>query len=338
MCFALRSCKQKDRPCAPSQSLVHYRPLDVNWPLGLICMAKPTSPPQYKLVLDPTLYNLKDDEKAFFKQLTGIKDEDKLKEHALNIQREAFAIHPYPCIHGFRFLSMKISRLPAYKDVIALGQNRKGAILLDLGCCFGNDPRKAVADGFPAEQVVASDLEPEFWELGHKLFKDDPSTLPITFIPGDIFDDNFIKAGAPFPTLKQGAEPFTSPSLKALYLTNSLNPLTGKVSAIHTSFFFHLFDEPLQLTIARKLASLLSPEPGSIIFGNHVGTRSAVKGTAEENVHGMTRARFRHSKDSFKEMWEREVFKDGEVVCDTSHSEPRPEDGFFIIIWSVKRL
>lgn len=31
--------------------------------------------------------------------------------------------------------SLKISRLPAYKQVLKLGQERQGAILLDMGCC-----------------------------------------------------------------------------------------------------------------------------------------------------------------------------------------------------------
>jgi len=295
-------------------------------------MAETAHLPRHNQEIDPSLYDLKDDEKTFFKQLTGIEDEDELKEHALNIQKEAFAIYPYRCIHGFRFLTMKISRLPAYKEALALGHNRKGTILLDLGCCFGNDPRKAMVDGFPAEQIVASDLRQEFWELGHKLFKDDQSTLPITFVPGDIFDDNFLKTGAPSPTLKEGEETVTS--LQSLNLTNSLNPLAGKVSVIHTSSFFHLFNEPQQLIVARKLAGLLSLEPGSIIFGSHVG--GVEHGLVKETVYGMPR--FRHSKESFKDLWEREVFKNGDIVCDTSQSKQRPGDGRWMIVWSVKRI
>jgi len=61
--------------------------------------------------------------------------------------------------------------MPAYKDVLKLGQERKGATLLDVGCCFGNDVRKVAADGFPVEQIIASDLKREFWDLGHVLFR-----------------------------------------------------------------------------------------------------------------------------------------------------------------------
>ena len=55
---------------------------------------------------------------------------------------------------------LKISRFPAYKDLLRLGIERKGALFLDLGCCVGNDVRKAVADGFPVTQALASDLHP----------------------------------------------------------------------------------------------------------------------------------------------------------------------------------
>lgn len=30
---------------------------------------------------------------------------------------------------------LKISRAPVYKDVLKLGQEREGALLLDIGCC-----------------------------------------------------------------------------------------------------------------------------------------------------------------------------------------------------------
>lgn len=33
---------------------------------------------------------------------------------------------------------MKISRYPCYKEVLGLGKERKGAILLDMACCCMN--------------------------------------------------------------------------------------------------------------------------------------------------------------------------------------------------------
>ena len=63
-------------------------------------------------------------------------------------------------------LSIKVSRYPAYKDLLQLGKERPNALFLDIGCGVGNDTRKVVADGFPAKQVIASDLFPgEYIEL-----------------------------------------------------------------------------------------------------------------------------------------------------------------------------
>jgi hypothetical protein len=172
--------------------------------------------------------------------------------------------------------------------------------------------------------------------LGHKLFKDYASSLPITFVPGDIFDDSFIAAGPLKATLKVG-ESSPSPSLQTLHLTSSLRPLSGKVSTIHTSAFFHLFDEQQQLIVARKLATLLSPEAGSIIFGSHTASATE-KGVREEDFHGVQWKRFRHSLGSFKEMWEKEVFQNGEVVCETCDPVLRPGGERCLFMWNVRRI
>ncbi|KAI0322176.1 hypothetical protein OF83DRAFT_1167836 [Amylostereum chailletii] len=108
--------------------------------------------------LDPSLYDLSEEESTFFKQQTGIQDDEELKAHILDIQAKAFAVHPYPCIRHFAWTSLKISRLFPYKDLLKLGVEREGAIFLEMGCCFGNDLRKAIADGYPKENVVATDL------------------------------------------------------------------------------------------------------------------------------------------------------------------------------------
>ncbi len=57
-----------------------------------------------------------------------------------------------------RWHRLKISRFPAYPKLLQLGRERPGALFLDLACCVGNDVRKAVADGFPISQALASDL------------------------------------------------------------------------------------------------------------------------------------------------------------------------------------
>lgn len=33
----------------------------------------------------------------------------------------------------------------------------------DVGCCFGQELRKAILDGYPEADMVASDLTSEYW-------------------------------------------------------------------------------------------------------------------------------------------------------------------------------
>ncbi|KAI0932684.1 hypothetical protein AcW2_001238 [Taiwanofungus camphoratus] len=110
--------------------------------------------------LDDKFYALDAEELAFYKAQTGIHDDDALKQHIMRVQADAYQVHPYNCIRRFNFTRLKISRLPAYSHLLKLGKERAGAIFLDIGCCFGNDARKAVADGYPVQNVVASDLHP----------------------------------------------------------------------------------------------------------------------------------------------------------------------------------
>ncbi|KAK0459030.1 uncharacterized protein EV420DRAFT_1642728 [Desarmillaria tabescens] len=208
--------------------------------------------------LDATLYALTEDEVAFFKSQTGIEDDAALKSHIVSVQEEAYKICPYPCIRRFAFTKMYISTYPCYDDFLKLGKERKGAIYADIGCCFGNDPRKAVMDGYPVEQVLASDLRPEFWDLGHKLFKSTPDTFPARFIPADIFQLKDL------PKKEAGSVP-------ELSQVQSIGELRGSISAIHASALFHLFDEEGQFELAKIMAALLSSEPGSMIFGSHGG-------------------------------------------------------------------
>ena len=65
---------------------------------------------------------------------------------------QAWKIHPYPCVGGFRFrfgfLDLSISLNPLYPTVLArLRASSTPQRLLDLGCCFGQDIRRLVANG-----------------------------------------------------------------------------------------------------------------------------------------------------------------------------------------------
>jgi hypothetical protein len=172
-----------------------------------------------------------------------------------------------------------------------------------------------------------------FWDYGHDLFFSTPESFPATFVAGDVFDPEMISPRTP-PKPSEALPP--RPDFKSL---TSLTPLQGHVSAIYAGSFFHLFDEPGQLQVARQLASLLSPLPGSIIFGGHVG--SLVKGTIESHLHPM----FLHSPESWKDLWEGQVFEKGEIRVDTNlvevalkSDEQADAEEVYWLTWSITRL
>ncbi|KAF9446312.1 hypothetical protein P691DRAFT_804387 [Macrolepiota fuliginosa MF-IS2] len=289
-----------------------------------------------KRPLDPTLLNLNEQEAHFFKSLTGIQGDEELREHIIQVQTKAYGVYGYPCIQSFSFTTLKISRLPAYKQALQLSQTRPGAILLDIGCCFGNDLRKAVVDGWPVENAVASDLQAAFWNYGHELFKSTPETFPAGFVPGDSFSSTLIEPREPSYSKPLTARPSDLRTLE------SLTPLQGHISAIHASSFFHLFDEEGQLLLGKQLATLMSPEPGSIIFGSHGGR--AVKGLRTEVINARGGHSFCHSPESWKELWDGEIFEKGSVRVEAKliERERRSTDrpGFIRhwLVWSVTRI
>jgi hypothetical protein len=125
----------------------------------------------------------------------------------------------------------------------------------------------------------------------------------------------------------------------------SLNPLRGRVFAIHASSLFHLFGEENQLPLARALAGLLSPEPGSMIFG--LQRAAPEKKGFEPSLMGRDRRMWYHSPESWTELWDGLVFEKGvvEVQTELVHVEwkklqpdaPQNETLTFMV-WSVTRL
>lgn len=150
------------------------------------------------------------------------------------------------------------------------------------------------------------------WEIGHKLFRSTTDTFPVPFIQGDIFDPLHIAPTAPHYSL-----PITPrPSLSTL---TSLTPLEGHVSVIHATLFFHLFQEEGQLAVARALASLLSPLPGSLIFGSHSGLPVAgLKPTPTVRGDYV----YCHSPESWRTLWDGVVFEKGTVEVAAELAQP----------------
>jgi len=279
--------------------------------------------------VNPDVYRLSQEEFAFFSGQIGITDEEELKNHIVSVVDRAYKIFRYRCVRDFLFLRIGITSLPAYPRLLALSRERKDLIMLDIGCCFGVDVRKVIQEGFPAQNVIASDLRPEFWDLGHALFRSTPESFPVAFIPGDAFDDSFINlSAAP-----------TTGDISLATVRKSLNPLKGHIAVIHAAYLFHLFGEQEQVELACRLGALLSPEPGSMILGGQRG--SEVAGNAANPVRGKTI--YRHSPESWRSLWDGVVFPRGTVAVECELSEtPQPHkltpSESALLFWSVTRI
>ena len=175
-----------------------------------------------------------------------------------------------------------------YREVVARGRARDDTIFLDIGCCsnvpsqflwysvfslllivVGTDVRKLVFDGYPGNRVIATDIQVEYLQLGHKLYED-KDTCPITFFSADIVN-------LAMPSNIECATVHLDLAKFNIKDVSSFEQLWGRVTHIYTGMLFHLFDEEIQYEIAKRLALLLDrrPSSGAIIFGIHEGREPA---------------------------------------------------------------
>lgn len=158
------------------------------------------------------------------------------------------------------------------------------------------------------------------------------------FIAGDVLDASFL---APTAAIAQSVG-VGSPDVSTV---TDLTSLRGCLSAIYAYSFFHLFDESQQNQLAQGLASLLSPLPGSTIFGGHVGL--PVKGIqTHKRSNGQVLSTFCHSPESWRQLWDG-IFGDGNVEVEARLEEKAyalsvlkkvgGEEKFWFLTWSVKR-
>ena len=126
---------------------------------------------------------------------------------------------------------------------------------------------------------------------------------------------------------------------------NTLTELQDHISVIHASALFHLFNEEKQLELGKRLATLLDPRPGSIIFGSHGGM------PVKSERQGILSTMFCHSPESWTQMWEEQIFEKGQVKVNTDLEEISMATGrlgkavpveagtkFYFLSWSVERL
>ena len=163
---------------------------------------------------------------------------------------------------------------------------RRGQSLLDLGCCFGQDLRKAAFDAGTSANLHGADLESHFLDLGYELFRDRDS-FDAKLRPGNVFDESF------------------------------LADWYGTMDMIYLGSFLHLFSRMQQQQIVAKLVLLLRPGPGALVFGRNLG---AEKG-GEYRMEALGWDLYRHSDETIKELWDKEADGRWEIQSSLSRYE-----------------
>ncbi|MCJ1400977.1 hypothetical protein MMC11_004188 [Xylographa trunciseda] len=204
--------------------------------------------------------------RSFYLSYSGISD-DKLDAHLHSIRERAWNTKPYPCLGQWAFLSPRISRSPAYTEILA--KVKGGASILDLGCCLGQDLRFLAAEGAPTDEMYASDLVPEFWNLGYELFRD-KGKFKARFYNADIFDRE-----------------------------SSLQALDGRMDIVYLGAFLHLFDWNQQLEALKAVIKL--SKVGTIVAGRQIGhVRGTEISTSSKND---TKTYFLHNPETMARLW-----------------------------------
>jgi len=216
--------------------------------------------------------------RQFYREYVGLGDEEELKKHLMEVRDLAWKVYQYRCVASFYFVNYNLAEgfgQEWYSGI--LERVKQGKKFLDLACAFGHVARNLVYDGAPQENIISSDLRPEFWELGYQLFRD-RERFHGEFRQADIFD----------PTC--------------------LDDYNGKINILHTSAFFHLFDLERQKRVVHVLLRLLSTKPGTTIFGRQAGNTVPEFRTHpwRPSDYGL----YAHNAESFKSMFE-EVAGDG---------------------------
>ncbi|KIL67227.1 hypothetical protein M378DRAFT_73824 [Amanita muscaria Koide BX008] len=283
-------------------------------------LVAPNPPP-----LDESLYSLDEDELAFFKSETGINDEGELKKHILTVQARAYEVFPYPCIGLFLFTKLGILRSPFYERALQIAKEHKDPILLDVGCNCDRVLTSISSSMSRCVIIYASNSRVlETVDFGydgiasinqHLLY---PFVLIISLIHRDV-------AGSCPCSHSSSIDNFCSISCGL--------PLHGAEADAQMKSQ----DRPLEA--GRRLASLLSPDPGSIIFGGHGGL--PVKGNRTHHLLGSERTMFCHSPESWRDFWDGQVFAKGTVRVEAElqeHILAAPERIGYFMVWCVTRV
>jgi len=172
-----------------------------------------------------------------------------------------------------RFLDFSLAKMPSYNKILArLRKPAAPAKLLDVGCCFGQDLRRLVADGAPSENLIGLDLEPQFLSLGYNFFAD-REFFKGQMVAGDIFDE--------------------SPD-------SAVAALKGTIDIAHAASFFHLFSWDDQVIAGVHLVRLMKNAPDVLVLGRQLGSSTGEERPSPTNPNSKM---YFHSPESFKKLW-----------------------------------
>lgn len=177
-----------------------------------------------------------------------------------------------------RFLNCHLARLPFYQRVLDRLKSHSAAGFLDAGCCVGQELRYLVHRAkIPANNLYGFDLEPGFFDLGYKLFRDDATKFPATLICADLGVD--------------GPEWEDSPLVKTV---------AGRIDVVWAGSLLHFWNYQGQLESLLRLINLCSKEEGVILCGRQLGSVLA----GEYEMTGLTdEITYRHNVESMKGLW-----------------------------------
>ncbi|GAB4818867.1 hypothetical protein N2152v2_005913 [Parachlorella kessleri] len=219
--------------------------------------------------------NVDDKELEFMAQYLGNQDLAAVKGRLLLVWRQLMAGPPpiYGCIREMLFLEPKLRMHPCYSQALQLvsgaGDGTTAPLWVDIGCAVGTDVRALRMDGVGANQLLAIDVTPTFWNAGLQLFGDaDHPPCPAVF--GDITSDAFLPPAGAGP-VSMACQPFTALAQEAAKAGN-LGHLVGAVQVASSVAVLHVLPEEGVTKLLTKMLLLL--RPGGLLLGNAMGADS----------------------------------------------------------------
>lgn len=178
----------------------------------------------------------------------------------------------WPLIGEWHFAHLALGTHPLYLEVLKR-MKTGNETYLDIGCLFGQDIRRLVADGVPSRQCIGLDGRVDIWRLGFKLF-DDELDLKSRFF-------------------HQSVDELTSRTSLSAHLNE-------QVDIINATSIFHQKEWRECEAIAHACVRFWNGKPGNLLVGRHFPQEHNDRQVRQTSpAHGY----FVHNLESWKELW-----------------------------------